>query len=84
MLTGKRERWDKIRVWGCHACIVVPKKTLAKVPGIVNGGIIIIVGYAPYCNGYRVFDPESRRYSTVGSIYFYESANHRAGASSPA
>lgn len=41
---------------------------------------MIFVGFTPGCNGYRVFDPESRKYSTVDNVYFYESFKHRIDA----
>ena len=80
MLTGKRARWDKLRVWGCDAYHLIPNDPLAKVPGIVKGRKVIFVGFTPGCNGYRVFDPESRKYSTVDNVYFYESFKHRIDA----
>ena len=70
MLTGKRARWDELRVWGCDAFHLIPNDPLAKVPGIVKGRKVIFVGFTPGCNGYRVFDPESRKYSTVGNFTF--------------
>lgn len=80
MLTGKRPRWDKFRVFGSDAFYVIPNDGLAKVPGIVKGKKVIFVGFSPNCNGFRVFDPESRRYSTVNNIVFYESFKHRNDA----
>ena len=77
MLTGKRARWDKIRVFGCDAYQLIPNDPLAKVPGIMKGRKVIFVGFTDGCNGYRVFDPESRRYSTIENVYFYESFKHR-------
>ena len=77
MLTGKRARWDKIRVFGCDAFQLIPNDPLAKVPGIMKGRKVIFVGFTHGCNGYRVFDPESRRYSTIENVYFYESFMHR-------
>ena len=43
----------------------------------MKGRKVIFVGFADGCNGYRVFDPESRRYSTTENVYFYESFKHR-------
>ena len=62
ILTGKRARWDKIRIFGCDAYQLIPNDPLAKVPGIIKGRKVIFVGFTNGCNGYRVFDPESRRY----------------------
>ena len=80
MLTGKRARWDKLLVWGCDAYHLIPNDPLAKVPGIVKGWNVIFVCFAPGCNGYRVSDPESRRYSAVHNVYFDESYKHRIDA----
>jgi hypothetical protein len=80
MLTGKRARWDKLRLFGCDAYHLIPNDPLAKVPGVVKGRKTIFVGFTDGCNGYRVFDPETRRYSTVDNVYFYESFKHRVDA----
>ena len=80
MLTGERSRWDKIRVFGADAYHVIPNDDLAKIPGIVKGNKVIFVGFTVGCNGYRVFDPESREYSTVSDVYFYEGFSHRIDA----
>ena len=80
MLTGARARWDKLRLFGCDAYHLIPNDPLAKVPGIVKGKKTIFVGFTDGCNGYRVFDPEARRYSTVDNVYFYESFKHRIDA----
>ena len=80
MLTGDRARWDKIRVFGADAFMLIPNDDLAKVPGIVKGKKVIFVGFTLNCNGYRVFDPETRCYSTVNNIVFYESFRHRIDA----
>ena len=80
MLTGKRARWDKIRVFGADAYMLIPNDDMSKVPGIVKGKKVIFVGFSLNCNGYRVFDPEARRYSTVSNIVFYESFKHRIDA----
>lgn len=80
MLTGERSRWDKIRVFGADAYHVIPNDDLAKIPGIVKGNKVIFVGFTAGCNGYRVFDPESREYSTVSDVYFYEGFSHRIDA----
>ena len=43
----------------------------------MKGRKVAFVGFTNGCNGYRVFDPESRRYSTIENIYFYESFKRR-------
>lgn len=80
MLTGKRARWDKLRVWGSDAHHLIPNDPVVKVPGVVEGRKVIFVGFTPGCNGYRVFGPESRKYATVDNLYFYESFKHRIDA----
>ena len=45
MLTGKRARWDKIRVFGCDAYQLIPNDPLAKVPGIMKGRKVFFVGF---------------------------------------
>ena len=80
MLTGQRARWDKIRVFGADAFMLIPNDNFAKVPGIVKGKKVIFVGFTLNCNGYRVFDPEARRYMTVNNIVFFESFKHRIDA----
>ena len=80
MLTGVRARWDKLRLFGCDAYHLIPNDPVAKVPGIVKGKKTIFVGFTEGCNGYRVFDPETRRYATVDNVYFYESFKHRIDA----
>ena len=71
MLTGMRARWDEIRVFECDAHQLIPNYPLAKVPGIMKGPKVIFVGFMNGFNGYRVFDPEPRRYSTIENVYFY-------------
>ena len=80
MLTGVRTRWDKFRVFGCDCYRQVPNDRYAKVPGIVRGQKLIFVGFHPTINGYRVFDPEARRYFSTDNMYFYESFAHRIDA----
>lgn len=77
MLTGRRARWDKLRVFGSDCYQLIPNDSLAKIPGVVKGKKVIFVGFTPNLNGYRVFDPEKRKYSTVDNIYFYEDFKHR-------
>mmetsp|Transcript_37940 Transcript_37940/g.76675 ORF Transcript_37940/g.76675 Transcript_37940/m.76675 type:complete len:1384 (-) Transcript_37940:372-4523(-) len=80
MLTGQRTRWDKLRVFGADAYLHRPNNSLAKVPGIVRGQKLIFVGFSPNANGYRLFDPENRRYLTHSDCVFYESFRHRVDA----
>ena len=68
MLTGKRARWDKIRVFGFGAHQLIPNDTSAKVPGKIKGRKVILVGFANAFNEYRFFGPESRRDSISENI----------------
>ena len=80
MLTGQRTRWDKLRVFGADTFLHIPNNKFSKVPGIVKGKKLIFVGFSPNANGYRLFDPESRRYFTHSDCVFYESFRHRIDA----
>ena len=80
MLTGERTRWDKLRVFGADAYLHRPNNVLAKIPGLVRGQKLIFVGFSDGMNGYRLFDPENRRYHTHSDVVFYESFNHRIDA----
>ena len=80
ILAGVRARWDKLRLFGCGALHLIPNDPLAKVPGIVKRKKTVLVGFTGGCNGYRVFDPETRRYSAVGNVYFFEGFKHRIDA----
>ena len=80
MLTGERSRWDKLRVFGSDAYLHRPNNNLAKIPGMVRGQKLIFVGFTDGMNGYRLFDPENRRYYTHSDVVFYESFNHRIDA----
>ena len=80
MSTGKRARWDKLRIRSCDAYRLIPNDPLAKVPDIAKGRKVIFVGFTPGCNGYRAFEPESSKYSTVDNVYFYESFKHQVDA----
>jgi hypothetical protein len=80
MLTGQRTRWDKLRVFGADTYLHRPNNQFSKVPGIVKGQKLIFVGFSPNANGYRLFDPESRRYLTHSDCVFYESFRHRVDA----
>jgi hypothetical protein len=79
-LTGERTRWDKLRVFGADAYLHRPNNALAKIPGLVRGQKLIFVGFSTGMNGYRLFDPEARRYYTHSDVVFYESFRHRIDA----
>ena len=80
VLTGQPPRWDKIRLFGCDCYEHIPNDPYAKVPGIPKGRKLIFVGLTENMLGYRVFDPESRRYWTTSNLYFYESFHSRIDA----
>ena len=80
LITKKRPRWDKFRVFGCDAYEHIPNNKLAKVPGLPTGRKLIFVGFHPSRSGVRVFDPETRRYWTADNVYFYENFSERQDA----
>ena len=77
---GKRACWGKIRMLECDSYQLIPNDPLVKVPGKMKGRVAIFVGFTNGCGGYRVFGPESRRYSTIEIVYFYESFKNRVYA----
>ena len=68
-LTGERARWDKFRVFGADVFEHIPNNEYADVPGIPRGRKLIFVGFSPNLNGFRVFDPETRRYFSTSNVY---------------
>jgi hypothetical protein len=80
LLTGERARWDKLKVFGCDCYEHIPSNEFVKVPGIPRGRKLIFMGFEQTTNGWRVFDPETRRYFSTENVYFYESFQHRVDA----
>ncbi len=80
LLTGERARWDKIKVFGCDCYEHIPNNDFIKVPGVPRGRKLIFMGFEQTTNGWRVFDPETRRYFSTENLYFYESFAHRIDA----
>ena len=79
-LTGERARWDKFRVFGADVFEHIPNNEYADVPGIPRGRKLIFVGFSPNLNGFRVFDPETRRYFSTSNVYIYEDFSSRIDA----
>ena len=80
MFTGKRARWDKWRVFGADVCEHIANDEFAKVPGVIRGRKCIFVGFDRLKNGWKIFDPETRKYRVVENAYFYENFSHRIDA----
>ena len=80
VVTGERARWDNFRVFGADVYEFIPNDKLAKVPGIPKGRKVIFVGFDVGASGFRVFDPETRRYYSTKNAYFYEDFSHRVDA----
>jgi hypothetical protein len=80
VLTGERARWDKFRVFGADVFEHIPNNEFADVPGIPRGRKLIFVGFSPNLNGFRVFDPETRRYFSTSNVYIYEDFSSRIDA----
>ncbi len=80
LLTGEIPDWHRVRVFGCTVYEHIPNNPYAKVPGVPKGRKLIFVGFTENKIGYRVFDPETRRYFTTSNLYFYEDASERIDA----
>jgi len=80
VVTGERARWDNFRVFGADVYEFIPNDKFAKIPGVPKGRKVIFVGFDVGASGFRVFDPESRRYYSTKNAYFYEDFSHRVDA----
>jgi len=80
LATGETPRWDKFRVFGCDVYEHIPNNKFNKIPGIPRGRKLIFVGFEPGAMGWKVFDPETRRYFSSTNLYFYENFSHRIDA----
>ena len=77
-ISGEPTDWSSIRKFGSSAVMRVANDPLRKHPGIVRGKHAIFVGFDSISNGYRLFDPISRRYfSGVEDIVIYEDFSAR-------
>jgi hypothetical protein len=70
MVSGRRPRWDGLRVFGCDFYAHIPNNKLDKVPGIPRGKTLIFFGFQEGKSGFKCFDLEKRIYVTVGNVYF--------------
>jgi hypothetical protein len=77
IVTGERPRFDKFRVFGCDCYVHIPNNDLAKVPGIPKGRKLIFTGFDQQAHGWRVFDPETRRFTSSTNLYFNEDFKDR-------
>ena len=77
-VSGEPTDWSAIRKFGSSAVMRVPNDPLRKHPGIVRGKHAIFVGFDSISNGYRLFDPISRRYfSGAEDVVIYEDFSAR-------
>jgi hypothetical protein len=80
VVTGRRSRWDKFKVFGCDVYEVIPNNQFSKVPGIPRGRKMIFVGFDPQRAGFKLFDPVARTYHSAGDCYFFEDFSERVDA----
>jgi len=80
VVTGRRSRWDKFKVFGCDVYEVIPNNQFSKVPGIPRGRKMIFVGFDPQRAGFKLFDPVTRTYHSAGDCYFFEDFSERVDA----
>ena len=67
-------------MFGADCFVHIPNNSMAKIPGVPKGKKYIFVGFQDGRDGFKVFDPELRRYSNVGNCYFYEDFSSRIDA----
>jgi hypothetical protein len=72
-----KPRWDHFKVWGCTAYEHIPNDEFAKVPGVPRGRKLIFAGFDNKAMGYKLFDPETRRFHSAINVYFYEDFSER-------
>lgn len=77
MLTGQRANWSKMKVFGADVFEYIANDKMAKVPGLPRGRKMIFVGFDASTDGWRLFDPETRRYHATRDAYFYENFKNR-------
>lgn len=75
LLTGRRQRVDHLRPWGCLAWAKVPKELVKSKldPRSVKAQL---VGYAN--SGYQLYEPGTRSIVTSWDVIFEEGKGHRA------
>ena len=79
-ITGTRPRWDRFRVFGADVYEHIPNDSLVKYPGVPRGRKLIFVGFDPLREGFKLFDPETRRYHSSLNCYFVEDFASRVDA----
>jgi hypothetical protein len=77
LLTGQRPNWNSIRVFGADAYMVIPNDPLAKVPSVVRGQKLIFLGFDDQHSGYKLYDPNERRYIFSRNAWIYEDFTFR-------
>jgi hypothetical protein len=77
MLTGRKANWSKMKVFGCDVFEFIANDKFTKVPGLPRGRKMLFMGFDPSTDGWRLFDPEIRRYHASRDAYFYENFKHR-------
>ena len=80
VVKGTRQRWDRLKVFGCDVYEVIPNDQFKKYPGIPRGRKMIFVGFDENRAGFKLFDPLSRAYHSAGDCYFYEDFSERVDA----
>mgnify|MGYP002631971453 FL=1 len=75
--TGEIPRWDKVKVFGCQCFEHIPNNQYYKVPGVPRGRNLIFVGFDRNMDGWKCFDPETRRYFSTANLYFHEDFSAR-------
>ena len=77
-VTGKPTEWGHIRKFGSSAVRLIMNDKLAKYPGMPRGEHMIFVGFDELSNGWRLFDPTTRKYvSGAEHADFYEDMSAR-------
>ena len=80
IVTGERPRFDKMKVFGCDVYEHIPNNPIEKVPGLPRGRKLLFMGFDHSQHGWRLFDPETRRFFNSTNCYFYEGMTHRVDA----
>ena len=57
--------------------IVIPNDPLAKVPSVVRGQKLIFLGFDDQHSGYKLYDPNERRYIFSRNAWIYEDFTFR-------
>lgn len=68
--SSRKADLQHIRVFGCRAMAHVPKEQRTKFQSKARS--FIFVGYCPSTKGYRLYDPESRKFHVNRDVKFFE------------